>query len=565
MALPTLEYLETSYQRGFLAHALINTRSGDAELFLPKAAGMDARPAEPALHADRKLLEVRLVEPGGFGPAGAVIAHEHLRRLPGDFVTPEALAPVDATRPASIVYRVPVAAALRGEGEVLFAAVAKLAKEKEAVIELAAGPSVEALTPRATLRAADLQTQPHYPWKSSATLNLGGGLRKGEAFFVRVTLRAPAAEAAKLETFHLAAPWPQRSGPLDGARVSARQARLFSLWQQERAVFERRRALTGPADVRPDVLANVDRLAAQGRWSTAYRQLSGELSLRLPARFAVRGHGRLGPYPIGVYLPSPNHGTVIELLECAGESVAFRVLSEQAEPVLVEISGLMANSCYALKGPAAGVYRLVPATEPGGAKAANGTVRYELTPAPWQARERPVLPSRVEGMVLESRPSGLLIETQDPALWRENPIFVPVASDAVQTREDRLSPGSPFRSGPVRFDHVKMSVDSQGRATRVEARFGQDRGRVVRFLRPVLKGETHNGILELDNGRRYEFANMWGFTALDVPGLKPFIRFNTFEQLEKAFAPGTAVELGFTPYVTHERIPRLTRVKVAAP
>jgi hypothetical protein len=192
-------------------------------------------------------------------------------------------------------------------------------------------------------------------------------------------------------------------------------------------------------------------------------------------------------------------------------------------------------------------------------------VRFELTPAPWLARERAVLPSRLEGMVLESRPGGLLIETQDPALWRENPIFVPVAADAVQTREDRIAPGRPFPSGPVRFDHVNLTIDPQGRATQVEARFGQDRGRVVRFLRPVLKGETRNGILELDNGRSYEFANMWGFTALDVPGLKPFIRLNTFEQLETAFAPGTAVEVGFTPYVTHERLPRLTRVKVAAP
>lgn len=565
MALPTLDYLETSYQRGILAHALINTRSGDADLFLANAAGMDARPAEPALHADRKLLEVRLVEPGGFGPEGTVVAHEHLRRLPGDFVTPDALAPVEATRPGSIVYRVPVTAALRGEGEVLFSAVAKLVKEKEAVIELAAGPSMEALTSRATLRAANLQTQPHYPWKSSATVSLGGGLRNGEAFFVRVTLRAQAADAAKLETFHLAAPWPQRSGPLDGARVSARQARIFSLWQQERAVFERRRALTTPADVSPEVLAKVDQLATQGNWGTAYRQLAGELSLRLPVRFAVHGHGRLGSYPISAKLPGPDQGAVIELLECAGESVAFRVLTEKAQPVSIELSGLKTNGRYSLEGPSAGVYRLVPATEAAGAKAENGTVRFELTPAPWLARERAVLPSRLEGMVLESRPGGLLIETQDPALWRENPIFVPVAADAVQTREDRLSLGRPFRSGPVRFDHVNLTIDPQGRATRVEARFGQDRGRVVRFLHPVLKGETRNGILELDNGRRYEFANMWGFTALDVPGLKPFIRLNTFEQLETAFAPGTAVEVGFTPYVTHERLPRLTRVKVAAP
>jgi hypothetical protein len=563
MALPTLEYLETSYQRGLLAHALINTRSGDAELFLANAAGMDARPAEPALHADRKLLEVRLVEPGGFGPAGAVVAHEHLRRLPGDFVTPDALAPVDATRPGSIVYRVPVDAGLRGLGEVLFACVAKLAKEKEAVIELAAGPSVEALTPRATLRAADLQTQPHYPWKSSATVNLGGGLRSGEAFFVRVTLRAQAADAAKLETFHLAAPWPQRSGPLDGARLSARQARLFSLWQQERAVFERRRALTTTADVSADVLAQVDRLAAQGRCVTPYRHLAGEVSLRQPARFAVRGHGRLGTYFIIVQLASPNHGAVIELLASAGEEVAFRVVAEKAQPVSLTIGGLVADRRYRMEGPAAGVYRVVAASGDAGMPAKNGIARFQLTPAAWQASERTVLPSQFEGMVLESRPGGLLIETQDPALWRENPIVVPVAADAVQTREDPLSPGRAFHSAPVRFDHVVMTVDPQGRATRVEARFGQDRGRVVRFLRPVLKGETHNGILELDNGRRYEFANMWGFTTLDVPGLKPFIRFNTFEQLEKAFAPGTVVELGFTPYATHGRLPRLTRVKVA--
>ena len=72
----------------------------------------------------------------------------------------------------------------------------------------------------------------------------------------------------------------------------------MNLWLQDRAVFERLQNFYRQLKGEDEAYRKAAEMSAQGRYLSAYRALAGEMSLILPAKFAVRGNGKLGPYPV---------------------------------------------------------------------------------------------------------------------------------------------------------------------------------------------------------------------------------------------------------------------------
>jgi len=117
---------------------------------------------------------------------------------------------------------------------------------------------------------------------------------------------------------------------------------------------------------------------------------------------------------------------------------------------------------------------------------------------------------------------------------------------------------------PKERDRVELVLDESGAATKASASFGRDQGKIRSFLPPQATGEIHNGIVELENGNRYELANMWRMTDVGgVAPLKPFVRQNSNETLSAGFYPGRTLSIDFTPYNPFGRLPRM--VKVTSP
>jgi hypothetical protein len=102
-------------------------------------------------------------------------------------------------------------------------------------------------------------------------------------------------------------------------------------------------------------------------------------------------------------------------------------------------------------------------------------------------------------------------------------------------------------------------LNEAGHAVEIKAFYGEDEGKIKSFQPPAVYPEPCNGIIELENGKRYELMHRWYFTKIMVPRLDPstFIRYNTFDALVREFRPGRMVTVTYSPFTWEGSLPRL--------
>ncbi len=571
MALPTLEYLQVCYERGFRAIWICNARSGDVELYAPQGKGQDERPCRPVITANRKLLDLNYRALTTVGSDQLVVSGTNIFNPPPSANPPigalaDGLQVKDATLPGTLRYR------LEDEGRplaggLLLDLTAHFESEKDSAVEIAIGSSLDALTPITRLTVADFPALKTYPWTRSARVNLGDSLLGKRSGILQISLiNKSSTKGVVIDSLRATQPWPTPSGHQSGEPFTVKQMRTLNLWTQDRAMLERMQRRYRQRQGNDEAYRTAEGLAAQGLIRSAYRHLSDAYSQLLPARFAIRGHGRLGTSPVEIALDNPNNVLLTTLTKASESEIVFQVTTEKTQDFSVRITGLSDSATYVTTATGDNAWSIRKASGSTSVRVDTGTLTLNLRATLMDDR-RFVLPSKLSGSFKSTTAGGILIDTQAEGLWFDNPIFIPVAASTAYRRTAVGSTADPTNQQPQPYDHVELTIDTTGVAQEVKATFGRIQGTIASFQAPVLKGSISNGIITLTNGSSYEFANYadWTMTKLDVPKLKQFIRFNTSEDLQAALKPGLKVDIIFCPYTVNGRLPRMISLKAERP
>ena len=551
MALPTLEYLQTCYERGFRSIWICNARNGDIELFAPQSKGQDDRPCSPVPAVGAKLLD-------GPDAPGLVIATSNLRTVKKG----EELQLQDGGKPGSITYR------LANDGRPFDGALdldltARFADGEGNAIEVAISNADGVFVPVARLTAKDMPASNHYPWKRHTKVKLGETLRGRTSGQLRLTLIGVGGPSGVgVEDLRVSLPWATPSGHPGREPFTVKQARILHLWNQDRAILERTQAKYRRLAGDDETLRQAAALALDGRIASAYRLLSGALSQLLPARFSIRGHGVLGSYPISLKLADDDQTLLVDLTKAGPDGCVLAVTTEKVQRFQLALGGLRDGISYAVAATGSNTWSIAPSTASDALRATGGKLTVTLDASPIDYRIHP-LPAKLSGTFAGEVPGGILIDTQAPELWLDNPIFVPVSATTAWTRVAAGNTKGKSEHAQGR-DRVDLTIIN-GIAQSVQATYGTAAGRIRSFQPPICQGKTSNGIIELEDGGRYEFANMWGFTQLEVPKLKWMIRFHTPDQLQKVLKPGLQVSLDFSPSTVDGCLPRIIRLAAPRP
>jgi hypothetical protein len=555
-ALPNMDYVQTLYQRGFQVVTLSSTRPGDADLFIPQSAHLDEKPCDPPVHCERNVFDVYFMRDEAFGPPGRVVDTQNVSLTLNLSYPYDKLRAIEPNKPGHVTYRLTNNGRPFGSGVKL--TVTGTLTQGDGYFEVAVGNDPTNLHIIRTVNARDLVTTNYYPWKSTATVDLGDSVRGLNAFYMRIIIHAAHTVInATIEKVQVSLPWDMTSGHVGGEPFTVKQMRTLHLWIQDRAVCERLQADYRQLAGEDAIYRRSAALASQGRYRSAYRVLAGEISLLLPARFAVRGHGKLGRYPLNIELAGDDNVALVDLRKAGPNEFEFALKTERKQSCRLQIDRLPNGRRYAVHDLGANHYRITPAeANVPGLKVADGRLAMNFTIVPVDDLAHR-LPQHLSGVYLDGTAEGMWIDVQDPGLWMDNPIFAPISKSVKLTRFQQGVDGSAIHEWPHKFDKLDMVLDNAGVAQDVTALYGKDSGRIKAFYPPRLKGDTSNGVIELDNGHRYEFSNMWFFTELQVPHLASFIRMNRSDGLVNALTPGSHVDLTFCPYTYAGRLPRV--------
>jgi len=590
--------LPKHYGRGFQSLAFFNDADGD-ERFIRAVDHCGALPALQPPHREPTLLSLdfRYLQSLGSAPQiavsdnvtilhkGSVAIQEH--RVPR-------LAVGDYGKSGTIVYRI------QGDLEGLPAGLSlhldgRISKVPGNFIEITAGKDRDHLVPVATLTSKDLPTPDHWTMHvtSEASLSLGSEMKGLPVWYLGITLHSPSApDAAFLTKLAVGGKWKNRSGYLDdGAGLTLKQQRTLELWVQDRAVannllFEyARTVLQGcfmePAkrkdemmeqlfalrDTIPQWIAVADQgtnLIQRGFYQQAAVLLAAELAQVPPARYAVKGGGTLGSYPVKVRLPKADDTAVITLHHVHPNSVLFSVDAADSLPVELTFTGLDPNipnwaldfhgDQFVLRAPAP-AEKTLP-SQPG--------PRTVTVTAPKRASQVSSLPERLEGRFLSGDRQKIVIDTQNREASRfEAQMELPVAPGAIVERKaHRLAdPETAEKTWPEPMDMVSLSLKND-QVTHLSALYGKDRGKIRKFHPPSLTSPADPGGIELENGHRYDFQfSKTTGTKFEMAGLQNHITNYEFRHLADFLKPGEEVEVTYTPYATDWSRPRLRLVR----
>jgi len=591
--------LPQHYGRGFQSLAFFNDVDGD-ERFIRAVDRCGDLPGLPPPHREPKLLSVDFRYLRALGSKEQVAASENIAVLHKDSMAIQEhrvprLALDDHRRSGKILYRIaggpsglPAGLTLHLEG--------RISEVRGNFIEVKAGRDPGHLLPVATLTAKELPTPDHWTMHvtSEASLSLGTTMKGAPEWYLELTLQSPSApDAAFLTKLAVGSQWNQRSGYLVAdAGLTLKQQRTLGLWVQDRALannllVEYARTVLGegcfiePVDHGEGAVAqlvamrdavpreagvaeNAADIIRRGFYQRAAALLSGELAQVPPARYAVKGGGPLGRYPVSVRLPRPSDTALITLHRIEPQGVNFSIDAPAPIPVALAFTGLDPTvRDWALDQTASNRFNLrrpVSGEEP--LKAERGTITITVhVPAP---ATPPAAPDVLEGRFLHGDRKKIVIDTQDlEATNLDAQMELPVASNVtVERKPHRLS--TPSASGsdwPEPMDMVSLRL-VDGKVAHISALYGRDRGTIRSFRPPSLGSPPDPGGIELENGHRYDFhfSKATG-TRFEISGLQDHITSYEFRHLADFLKPGEEVELVYTPYATQGTNPRLRLVR----
>lgn len=558
LCLPTLDYYQVLYERGFLQITPLNPRPGEIDNFLPQSVGLRERSARSPVDHNRKLLELAFRnKSGNLGPENIIAQKANLQ------ISSQGLGMVMSKPPESgeILYKIHNPEPVSKE-KLTIELDARIPKDKGGKITILLGDSPSTMNPAATFAAKDLGPVLNFTGTQIVKADLGDAFGGKDSFLLGIRLEGQYASYASIRSLRLGVPWKQTSGPWDGKMPTVQEVRTRNLWVQNRAVFERAAERFQQTVGENKSYQEAIKLAGQGAYREAYRVLAGAEALSLPAAFVLRGHGALADYPVTVKLAGADDIVLVDLIRAGPDEYSLEFQSEKPVRGTIEIRDLPQGSSFELLKPAPNQL-IIRKAENGILNPVGGILTTDISVLGPDAMKRP-LPKVLTGMALSSSKEGILIETQEEGLWLDNPHFIPWSTGVQFSRKEHGKSEPVTLDWPKERDRVELVLDESGAATKVSATFGRDQGKIRSFLPPQATGEIHNGIVELENGNRYELANMWRMTDVGgVAPLKPFVRQNSNETLSAGFYPGRTLSIDFTPYNPFGRLPRM--VKVTSP
>jgi hypothetical protein len=594
------QVLSDHYARGFQFLTLFNDKEGD-ERFIAAVDGTDEKPALPPVHREPAILWVDYAHGRRLGPPDQIasvrnVELQHATAFRVEQTRAPRLAVVDPKAPGEITYR------LDNGGQAFNAGLSlhldgRISAGKGNRIELWVGPAPDRLSRVRVLTAADLPCPDHWTPRmtSERSFELGNAMVGEKLSYLRVVVHSGSArDAAILYRLSVGSVWPRTSGYVNGEPLTIRQQRITQLWVQDRALAENmmhayaqaaldRVNKLAPADpLRTEVLlakharvlgreSDLYRQAAElrrrGWYRQAYRLLCGEISQILPARYAVRGHGQLGAYPVAVRLADADAVALVTLRAVAPDRVEFSLASDVAgQRISLAFAGLDTRIRWHLQALAPNHYAIVPAASAASAASEaiidSGRVSVELaiTPPP---SDKPTLPRTLVGRFLSGNAQRITLDTQDlEAMSHGQSLTLAVAPNASFTRRaDGTSHNESKPAGPEPLDRIEVTLNAADQVVAVAATHGQGRGRIKAFHAPVLIGQRSVGGIELEDGRRFDFNyDKFLGTTFDTTALRGSIVGYEFPMLAQALQPGQEIVFTYTPATHPGTPPRLRRV-----
>jgi hypothetical protein len=548
--------LRTLYASGFQYACFLND-GPDFTASIRRADDCDELPALPATNHERVVFAVPIGLQGTLGRAEQVLDHDNLSiqrqsHENADVTTTAKLIVKDLDRPGQITWRVadggePFTAGLRLRLD------GRIAPGAGKAIEIWTGTTVETLRRHRVLAVADLPCPDHWTpfMTSTCEIDLGTQMIGTTQLIIRLVLiAAQATDAVFLIDAQVTSQWPRASGPLVASTWTMRQQRTLQLWIQDRVVAQHLIERYAREGGDPGVLAEAQALADELRYRSVQRLLLGALSEILPARYVVRGHGRLGRHGLDITLPKPDDVLVITLESLSSTGCTFSVESVEAptpgQTFTVALATASAAPCQltcvgtnrfqlALNAHQVGMAPVIGAM--------TMTATAAVAPLTPPAKK---LPATLVARYLDGDRQRIRVDTQDLALMDfQDALELPVAPEvACQRRPERLrQPGDD--SWPQPWDQVTLSLDPRGQVTAISAVYGADRGRIARVIPPSPRGAFTNGGVVLDNGQHYEFS--YG-TMLDTVAMHG--RFCAYEtrMIASGLQPGQELSLTYSPY-----------------
>ena len=559
-----ISYLDKLYQWGMQHVACYQEFSGDAQSFNQALASVDARPSLTARHYLRNLLDLEFSRMANLKGDDSLVHSENLLLSQGMKKT---ITLAEPNKPGRLVL------SLNGHGKFLpqemsvhldFGSAQK--KELASEVRILAGTDMGSLHEVAVMSADQFNRTPYWPRLCTADLPLGKVLQDAQMGYVAIELTSPKESTETgLRMISIRSAWARSSGQLAGDRPTNREMRTRRLWLQNRAITERLLARHRAAGGTPATLVEAERLLAGGQTNKARQLLSGAHSLLLPARFAVRGTGQLGPYPITVTWQDAQAVGLVELSQITKNGMEFIIQSDTSLTATVRCGGLEPGGRYAL-GEEPGRIRLA-ADRSGALKAdASGWVTVTCSTIAKPPFGAPGFLAKHTGRVPSRSLTALCTgknryEVQDPNLAVYNPLQISAAASVILERHAEGNLAEVTKKEPSTGDRVEITLDDNGQAIALRSTFGAVTGKIRTFTPPAVHPQPCNGILELSDGRTFELMYRHAlFTHLKVPGLEPWARNNTLSAFAAGLKPGMTVALTYTPTLIPGTTPRLLMV-----
>jgi hypothetical protein len=422
----------------------------------------------------------------------------------------------------------------------------------------------------ATLTENELPDPDHWTpqMTSQYSMELGDGMiGKTEAYLKFVFHAEGAEDAAFLISQNVKTRWPQQSGYLGKTNLTRKDARTLQLWLQERSVCERLLRYYREAGGEDAIWKQAKALYDEGRYASARRLIGPAMSEILPARYLVRGHGKLGRYPVTVRLPGEDDSVFVTLEKIGPDAVEFSLRSEgDSSKIDLVFDTLDPKKSWRLESHAPGTYRLEEGQEGDSRVAVKdgkvGITIDHINPQP----AKPKLPSKLVARFLSQRGNTITVDLQDLELMDYgSSLSLPLVKGAQHTRRAAGLENTELASAksPKPHDEVTLVINDQGEVTAIHSRFGYDKGRIKKFHPPVVIGGASNGAIELENGQKYELVFEKGGAAgnFETVALQGGIISNELQSLTSAFKPGDEVEIFYSPYAEKKGLPRIITVK----
>jgi hypothetical protein len=547
----TPDLMRNLYDAGFQYATFIGDTAETTKV-IRAADGCAALPALIPPHYLPSMLEVMYNTQRTMGPSERIVSSDNLTihsqsRECADSGSMSRLAVVDLAKPGSITYR------LDNGGEPFESGLSlqldgRIAPGAGNSIQVLLGETPESLGEVAKLNAEKLPCPDHWePYMTSkTTVDLGERLKGKKSGVLRLVMHAQGAfDATFLMELKVAGQWRRGSGHLVANPFTMYEQRTLNLWVQERVVaerlFARYRALAGEDDIAKQAAA----LLAAGRYGSVERLLNGAVSEVLPARYALRGHGRLGRQALEIALPDENQVIIATVHELNAEACEFTVTPESGRQKFVAALPAKDGSHWTQTEVAPNRFRLV-ADAQGAliAKAGRITIEAESVRAAPPAR---TLPKTIVARYLDGNRANVRIDSQDTQLLGgEENLSLPVATDVTVERiADHEEKPRAKSDWPQRGDRLELLLNERGQVAKISARYGYDHGRIAKVTPFSALPPFSNGTLVLDDGRTYEFDYA---TEVDTVALHGLARSYEAHMLTSALPPGAEVTIDYSPY-----------------